>query len=431
MDSAHRVVIVGGGFGGLYATRSLKRAAAQITLIDRHNYHLFQPLLYQVATGALSPANIAAPLRGLLRRQKNLRVLMAEVIAINLVDRTLELAGEPRQQVPYDTLVLATGSEFNYFGHDAWRELAPGLKNVDDALDIRRRVLGAFERAELENDRDVQRALMTFVVAGGGPTGVELAGALAEVAHHTLRHDFRNINPREAVILLVEAQNTVLPTFPPDLQRRAVEQLKALGVTVRIGTMVTNIDHATVSVKTGNHCETIRAGAVLWTAGVKASPLGATLTAASGQNTDASGRVIVEPDLTLRGHPEVFVIGDLARFDHQGGKPLPGLAPVAIQQGHYVARTITRRLSGQAPLGSFLFVDRGNLATIGRASAVAEFGWLHLSGYVAWLAWLFIHLVFLMQFQNRLLVFLQWCFSYVTRGRSARLITEDSIPDNR
>jgi NADH dehydrogenase len=421
----YQVVILGGGFGGLTAARRLKRAPANVTLVDRHNYHLFQPLLYQVATGGLSPANIAAPLRSVLGRQKNMRVLMAEAVDVDLPNRALILRDGHR--LHYDALIVATGSQFNYFGHDRWSQNAPGLKTIEDAVDIRRRVLGAFEKAELESDPERQREMITFVVVGAGPTGVELAGALAEVAHHTLRHDFRNVDPRTATILLLEAQDHVLTQFPLDLREKALASLARLGVTVRLKTTVTEIEPHAVLISRGDSTEKISCGAVMWTAGVKASPFAAALAKAAGAETDRGGHIIVQPDLTLAGHPEVFVIGDLARSVDASGRPLPGLAPVAMQQGRYVAKTILRRLkaAGQESLAPFRFVDRGNLATIGRAAAVADLGRVHLSGYLAWLAWLFIHLVFLMQFHNRLLVFLQWCYSYFTRGRSARLITED------
>jgi NADH dehydrogenase len=425
MDLSHHVVIVGGGFGGLYAARSLSRAPARVTLIDRQNHHLFQPLLYQVATGALSPANIATPLRGILHRQKNTNVLMAEVVDIDVVARRLVLRDDDPTPMDYDTLIVASGSRYNYFGHEDWSELAPGLKTIEDAVTIRRRVLSAFEKAELEADPAKQRTLMTFVIVGGGPTGVELAGALAEVAHHTLLHDFRNIHPADAQILLFEAQDCILGQFPPVLQRKAAASLARLGVTLRLGALVTAIDAHGVTVKIGGQTETIPSSVVLWTAGVKASPLGAALAQAAGLEPDRMGRVAVEPDLSLAGHQEIFVIGDLASFSHQTGQPLPGLAPVAMQQGHYVADVIMQRLRSHRPPGPFHYRDRGNMATIGRAAAVADLGWLHLSGYLAWLTWLFVHLLFLVQFQNRVLVLIQWAYNYFTRGRAARLITQE------
>ena len=431
MERLHQIIIIGGGFGGLYAAKSLRRVRAEITLIDRHNHHLFQPLLYQVATGALSPANIAAPLRGVLRRQKNTRVLMAEVVDIDVRSQRVVLGDRERTEVPYDALIVAAGSQFNYFGHEAWSENAPGLKTIEDAVAIRRRVLSGFEQAELETNPEIQKACMTFVVVGAGPTGVEMAGALSEVARHTLRDDFRSIDPRNAQVILLEAQNAVLGAFPPDLQAKARQSLEKLGVTVRLGVTVTDVRPNEVTVKVGDHTESIRAGAVLWTAGVKASRLGTVLAQATGLNTDRVGRLVVEPNLTLPGHPEIFVIGDLASYSHQTGQPLPGLAPVAMQQGRYVARVIQARLNGTEPPKAFHYHDRGNMATIGRAKAVADLGWLHISGLPAWLVWLFIHLMYLVQFQNRVLVLFQWAYNYFTLGRAARLITEEPPREDR
>ncbi len=425
----HHVVIVGGGFGGLYAARALRHAAVRVTLIDRHNHHLFQPLLYQVATGGLSPANIAAPLRGLLSRQQNADVVMAEVTDINVGSRHVVLANADFPRINYDTLIVATGSQYNYFGHPEWERIAPPLKSIDDATTIRRRVLGAFEKAELETDRSKQQAWMTFVIVGGGPTGVELAGALAEVAHHTLARDFRRIRPQDAQIILCEGQVSVLGQFPPDLRQKATASLARLGVTVRVQVLVTQIDEHGVTMKVGERQESIAARTVLWTAGVVGSPLGTALAKAIGLSTDRAGRLMVEPDLSLPGHAEIFVIGDLANCSHQTGEPLPGVAPVAMQQGQYVTDVILRRLEGQPPPGPFHYHDRGNMATIGRASAVADLGWLHLSGYLAWLTWLFVHLMYLVQFQNRVLVFVQWAYCYFTRDRSARLITHQP-PDH-
>jgi NADH:ubiquinone reductase (H+-translocating) len=429
MEQPHRVVIIGGGFGGLYAARSLRKAPARVTLVDRRNYHLFQPLLYQVATGGLSPANIASPLRGLLRRQLNTNVVLGEVVDIDVAGRRLMLREPESRDLHYDTLIVASGSKFNYFGRDDWSTLAPGLKTVEDAVTIRRRVLGAFEKAELETDPQRQKALVTFVVVGGGPTGVEMAGALAELARHTLRHDFRNVRTADAVVLLVESQDHLLGAFPPDLQAKAKSSLERLGVTVRLGTTVTEITPHSVTVKRDGASETIHAGAVLWTAGVKASSLGARLAKATGLTTDRTGRLAVEPDLSLPGHPEIFVIGDLASFGHDRAQPLPGLAPVAMQEGRYVAKVIRRRLAGKPPPRAFRYFDRGNMATIGRAAAVADLGWIHISGRLAWFTWLLVHLLYLAQFQNRVLVLFQWAYSYFTRGRAARLITEDPCRD--
>jgi NADH dehydrogenase len=424
LQLAHHVVIIGGGFGGLYAAVRLKRAPARVTLVDRRNFHLFQPLLYQVATGALSPANIASPLRALLRKQKRASVLLGEVVDVDVAARRLVFRDGLPADLHYDTLIVATGSEFNYFGHDDWRHLAPGLKSLEDATAIRRRVLSAFEKAELETDPARQKEHMTFVVVGGGPTGVEMAGALAEVARHTLRHDFRRIHPADAVIILYEAQDHILGMFRPSLRQKALESLERLGVVVETGVMVVDIKPVGVTVKRGETIENVSAATVLWTAGVKASPLGATLAKALGQKADRDGRLVVEPDLTLAGHPEIFVIGDLAHFSHQGGRPLAAVAPVAMQEGRYVADVIRRRLSGRPAPGPFHYRDKGILATIGRSAAVADLGWLRMSGFLAWVTWLLVHILYLVQFQNRVLVLIQWAFSYFTRGRSARLITE-------
>jgi NADH dehydrogenase len=426
MDHGHRLVIVGGGFGGLYAARSLRKAPLQVTLIDRRNFHLFQPLLYQVATGGLSPANIASPLRAVLKRQRNTTVLLGEVIDFDLPHRAVLL--RDGTAVGFDSLLVATGSTHHYFGHPEWEKIAPSLKTIEDALAIRRRVLSAFERAERCLDPEERRALMTFVVVGGGPTGVELAGAVGEVAHATLRDNFRSIDPRTSRILLVEGLDRILTAYPPKLSAKAVRALGRLGVTVRTNTLVTDVQPGRVTLRSGNHTEEVRTYAVLWAAGVEASPLGRLLAKATGAEVDRAGRIIVQPDLSLPGHPEVFVIGDLAHYAHQTGKPLPGLAPVAMQQGRYVADLIQRRLRGQAPV-PFHFRDRGTMATIGRAAAVADFGWIRFNGLLAWLAWLFIHVLFLIEFENRLLVMLQWAWNYLTRGRSARLITGQDAPE--
>ena len=426
MEAQHHLVIVGGGFGGLYAAHRLRRTRVRVTLVDRRNFHLFQPLLYQVATGALSPANIASPLRAVLRKQVNTDVVLGEVVGFDLPARRLIMRDGRPPDLHYDTLVVATGSEFNYFGHDDWQPIAPGLKSLEDAIGIRRRVLTAFENAELELDRHKQQQCMTFVVVGGGPTGVEMAGALVEVARYTLRRDFRRINPTDARIMLFEASDHILDMFPPSLQQKALESLARMGVIVRTGVTVTDIHAGGVTVTSGDQAENVSSATVLWTAGVKGSSLGAALAKAAGQQTDRAGRLVVEPDLSLPGHPEIFVIGDLANFSHQGGKPLPAVAPVAMQQGRYVAKVIQRRLAGEAAPAPFHYRDKGTLATIGRASAVADLGWLRVSGFLAWLIWLFVHIMYLVQFQNRVLVLIQWAFSYFTRGRAARLITNES-----
>ncbi len=418
-SGVHHVAIIGGGFGGLYAARSLRRTPVRVTVVDRRNHHLFQPLLYQVATGGLSPANIAAPLRAILNRQQNTTVLLAEARGFEPGARRLLL---DQGVLDYDFLIVAAGAATHYFGHDDWAHAAPGLKTLEDATAIRRKILLAFERAECCGDRDAVRAWLTFVVIGAGPTGVELAGAVAEIARHTLKHDFRKIDPADARIILLDAADSVLPTYPADLQDRAARSLRRLGVAIRTGIRVTAIEPRRVTVQCGGDRETIAAHTVLWAAGVKASPLGRALALATGAALDRGGRVLVEPDLTVPGHPEIMVVGDLACFTHQRGGPLPGVAPVAIQQGRYAAERIRARLRNRR-LAPFRYRDRGNLATIGRSAAVADFGRLRFSGYPAWLLWLFVHLMYIVEFENRLLVLLQWAWNYVTRNRSARLIT--------
>jgi NADH dehydrogenase len=417
----HRVVIVGGGFGGLYAAKSLGRAPVSLTLLDRRNFHLFQPLLYQVATGALSPGEIASPLRHVLRKQRNTEVLLGEVVDLDVETRRVILRDG---EVLYDDLIIATGATHHYFGHDQWERLAPGLKTIEDATTIRRRLLLAFEQAERETDPEKRHAYLHFVIVGGGPTGVELAGALGEIANDTLRHDFRQINPAEARIFLVEGEDRMLPPFPRDLSAKAEKQLVALGVKPLTGAMVTNIDEEGVTVMAGGKEEHIPARTVLWAAGVKASGLGKVLADRAGAPLDKAGRVLVEPDLSVPGHPEIHVIGDLANFAHQGGKTLPGVAPVAMQQGRYVARLIVKKLGGET-VAPFHYFNKGNLATIGRNRAVAEFGKLHLSGFPAWFVWVFVHLMYLVEFENRLLVLVEWVYNYITRNRGARLITNE------
>jgi NADH dehydrogenase len=419
MASGHRIVIVGGGFGGLSAALALKHAPLDLTLLDRCNYHLFQPLLYQVATGTLSPANIASPLRRILKSQKNTRVLLGEAVRIDVAKRRVILSDGT---LPYDTLVISTGASHQYFGHDEWEPFAPGLKTIEDATQMRRRILLAYETAEREQDPEKLRALMTFVIVGGGPTGVELAGALGEIAHDTLRQDFRNIDPSQSRIILVEGTDRVLPVYPSKLSAAARKMLERLSVTVRTGALVTDIQSESVTVREGDRTETIPTRTILWAAGVLASPLGRILSEEAGATLDKAGRVIVESDLTVPGHPEIFVIGDLANFSHQTGKPLPGVAQPAIQEGRYVAHVIERRLRGEKPR-SFHYLDKGNVATIGRAAAVADLNWLRLSGLPAWLIWIFVHLLYIIEFQNRLLVLVQWAWLYITYDRSARLIT--------
>ncbi len=417
----HRVVIIGGGFGGLYAARSLARSAVAVTLLDRRNFHLFQPLLYQVATGGLSPSNISSPLREVLRGKKRVRVLMGDVVDVDVAQRQAVLADG--DTVTYDTLIVATGVGHDYFGHDGWGANAPGLKTMEDALEMRRNVLYAFEAAEREPDPTRRRAWLNFVVVGAGPTGVELAGALGELANDTLKHEFRAIDPAESQILLMEAGDRVLPNFPEDLSAKALKSLERLGVTTRLQSYVKDVQSDAVTIETATSQVTIPTRCVLWAAGVKASPLGQLLRRSAGAEVDKAGRVLVNPDLTVPNHPEIMVIGDLANFSHQTGNPLPGVAPVAMQQGRYAAKRIGNQLRGRET-APFRYVDRGTLATIGRSAAVADFGKLRFSGWLAWVLWLFIHLLFLIQFRNRVLVVFQWAWSYFTRNRSTRLIVE-------
>ena len=410
MADVPHVVVIGGGFGGLSATRGLASARVRQTLVDRTNHHLFQPLLYQVAMAGLSPAEIAYPIRSILRRQKNATVLLAEVTGADLASRRVQLGDDA---LAYDYLVVASGARTGYVGHDDWAAAAPGLKCLRDAVTIREKVLLAFERAERETDPRRRRSLLTFVVIGGGPTGVELAGAIAELARFALSRDFRVIRPDAARVILIEAGPRILSTFPERLSDRAVRQLEGLGVTVWREARVTKID--TAGVELGD--ERIEADTVIWAAGVEATRL----TRSLGAPLDRAGRVLVEPDLSIPGHPEAFVVGDAAAFLHQGGKPLPGVAPTAAQQGRFVAKAIRATLAGR-PGGKFHYVDKGNLATIGRSRAVADFGRLRLSGLLAWMAWLAIHIFFLIGFRNRFVVLFQWFWSYVSYQRGTRLI---------
>lgn len=420
------VVVVGGGFGGLNAVRELKRAPVRITWIDRRNFHLFQPLLYQVATGGLSPANIAAPLRAIVRRQRNVRTLLADVTGFDLASRQVQTSSGA---IPFDHLVVAAGSTHGYFGHDEWAKHAPGLKTIEDATRIRATVLGAFEAAERATDDAEREACLTFVVVGAGPTGVELAGAIAELSQRTLREDFRSIDPSRARILLVEAAGAVLGTYPEKLSESARRQLEGLGVTVRLDTPVANIGDGFVEVEHDGSRETIRARTIVWGAGVQASPLATALAEAAGASgatveTDRAGRIAVDDHLAVPGHPDVFAIGDMARCEDESGDLLPGVAPVAIQQGRYVARRIAATASGSTPDSTpFRYRDRGSVATIGRRSAVAWLGRWKFAGTLAWLLWLFVHLMQIVRFENRLLVFIQWGWNYVTFNRAARLIT--------
>lgn len=416
-----RVVIVGGGFGGLKAAQSLKRLPVQVTLVDRRNFHLFQPLLYQVATGGLSPGDIASPLRSVLKWHKNATVLLADVVGFDLSKQTVHLADG--ESLGFDYLVVAAGVSHDYFGHDNWGRVAPGLKSVEDAVDIRSRIFLAFESAERAADLYEKSELLTFVVVGGGPTGVELAGALGEIARETLRHDFRRIDPGSAKILLLEGAPRLLSSYPLSLSEKARRSLERLGVTVMTGTMVTSVDENSVEVKSGSEISRIAARTILWAAGVRGSSLGALLVGNNIDQLDRAGRVLVNPDLSMKEHPNVFVIGDLAVIESQSAKPLPGVAPVAIQQGRYVARVIDRRVRRQEAPAPFRYRDMGSMATIGRAAAVADFGWLRIAGYPAWLAWLFVHLMNLVEFENRVLVFVQWAWNYFTRNRGARIIS--------
>lgn len=419
MAAQHRVLILGGGFGGLYAAKRLRRAPVQVTLLDRRNFHLFQPLLYQVATGALSPGEIAAPLRSVLKRQKNTRVLLGEALDL---DPSRRVVIADIGEIPYDTLIVATGSRNFYFGNNQWEENAPGLKTIEEATQIRHKILYAFEAAERESDPVKRREWLTFVIVGGGPTGVELAGAIGEISHDTLRHDFRSIQPREARILLLDGTPRVLPTYPEYLSSKAERSLIRVGVQPRTGVFVTAIDEAGVTLRTTDGgTEHIGSRTVIWAAGVHASPFGQAIARRTGIALDKGGRVPVGPDCAIPGHPEIFIIGDLAHFD-QVGQALPGVSPVAMQQGRYVARAIVKRLRGE-PLKPFHYFNKGSLAVIGRAAAVADFGKLRFSGILAWLLWLFVHIMYLVEFSNRVLVFIHWGFLYLTFNRGARLIT--------
>ena len=419
-----RIVLLGGGFGGLYAAKALKGVAAKILLVDRRNFHLFQPLLYQVATGGLSPGEIASPLRAILKSQANTQVLNAEILDVDPERQVVRLADA---ELTYDYLIVATGASHHYFGHSEWETLAPGLKSVENALDMRRRIFLAFETAERESNLETRNAWLSFVVVGGGPTGVELAGALAELAHGTLKGEFRNFDSKEVRIHLVEGTERVLPAYPPDLSRKAEAKLKKLGVTVHTRTLLTQLGAHEVTVKSENRSEKIPARTILWAAGVEASPLGRKLAAKAGLKTDRAGRLNVEPDLSLPGYPNIFIIGDLAAVE-QDGKLLPGVAPVAMQEGSYVGRALRDRIAHRNSK-PFRYRNKGNLAVIGRNAAVADLGFLQLSGFPAWLIWVFVHIRYLIEFDNKILVLTQWAWNYFTRKRGARLITgEDLLP---
>src|SRR5437870_766954 len=404
-----RVVILGSGFGGLYAAKALKSAPARVTVVDRRNFHLFQPLLYQVATAALNPSDIAAPIRSVLHKQKNVSVILGDATAVDVERKIVKLTDG---DLAYDYLIIATGATHSYFGHPEWEEAAPGLKTIEDALEIRRRVLLAFEAAERETDAEAQKAWLTFVIVGAGPTGVELAGALSEIARQTMTRDFRRINPSSARVILLEGKDRVLPVYPPSLSAKAATQLRGLGVEVMTGAVVTRVSDREVCIGE----TTIPTRTVLWGAGVQASPLARTL----GAPLDRAGRVVVESDLTIPGHREAFVIGDLAAVGD-----VPGVAPAAIQEGTHTAENIIRAVEGQ-PMRAFHYHDKGSLATIGRAAGVADFGRIKLGGFLAWFAWLAVHIFFLIGFRNRILVMLQWAWAYVTYQRGARLITGET-----
>jgi NADH dehydrogenase len=436
-DSArpiHRVVVIGGGFGGLRAVQGLRDAPVQVTLIDRRNFHLFQPLSYQVATGALSTADVCYPLRSLFKSAPNVRVLMAEVSGFDLRAREVSLAvpstGTYPMSIGYDTLIVAAGSSYSYFGHDDWSKYAGEVKSLESATVVRSRILAAFERAELATATGEREAELTFVVVGGGPTGVEMAGQIGELASDTLRRDFRSIDSTSARVLLVETGDRLLATFPESLSTKAQRALERLGVTTSLKHTVVDIDGESVTLQDADGTRSrVATRTVVWAAGVRASGLARSLARGAQADLDKAGRLIVEPDLTLGGHPEVLVLGDMVGVrDGSGGvQPLPGVAPVAIQQGHYAARLVRDRLRGQAT-APFHYRDKGNVATIGRGKAVVDLGWLRISGLPAWLLWLVIHIFYLIGFQNRLLVLLQWSFNFVSHGRSSRLITADPEP---
>jgi NADH dehydrogenase len=432
----HRVVVVGGGFGGLQATLKLSRMPVEVTLVDRRNFHLFQPLAYQVATGALTPAEICYPLRRIFRRRRNVRVVLGEVVDVDLQERRIVLRGMAADVTPeplsYDSLIVSGGSLYSYFGHDEWQRHAAELKSLEGALTLRREILSAFEAAELEADPERRAALLTFVVVGAGPTGVEMAGQIGEIARD-MRGDFREIDTRQTRILLVEAIDRVLATFPPSLSEKAKRSLEGLGVTVRLNESVVDVDGESVTVKRADETtERVPTRTVIWAAGVVASPLAGMLAQRAGAETDRAGRVTVEPDLSVPGHPEVLAIGDMVGVRAPGGDVtvFPGVAPVAMQMGRHAARAVRARIDGHEPK-PFHYIDKGNLATIGRARAVADIKGLRLSGFVAWWTWLAVHLFYLIGFQNRLLVLIRWSFSFFTHGRGARLIAhEEAEPES-
>jgi NADH dehydrogenase len=439
MSTRSKVVIIGGGFGGLCAAQALKSAPIDVTLIDRRNYHLFQPLLYQVATGSLSPGEIAAPLRGVLSHQKNTRVLLGEVADVDPVSKRVLLSDGAG--IEYDSLIVASGSQSSYYGHDDWQHWAPGLKSLEEATTIRHKILYAFEVAERISDPAERRAWLTFVIVGAGPTGVELAGAIGEIARETLKNDFRSVHPEDAQIILLDGSPRLLMAFPEDLAQKAQQSLAKLGVQVRTGVLVKAVDRegVTLAVSHPNSADSNSGGSnsidrlatrsVIWAGGVTVSPLGKTLVKRTGAETDKSGKIKVGPDLTVAGFPDLYVIGDLAFSLDSKGNPLPGLAQVAMQGGTYAAKAIVRKVRGEPPQKAFDYFDKGNLAVIGRASAVANVFGLHISGLLAWLVWVFIHLMYIVQFQSRILVFIQWAIQDLTFNRGARLITGTATTD--
>jgi len=428
MAGKHRVLVIGGGFGGLVAAQTLKHADVQLTLIDKRNFHLFQPLLYQVATGSLSPGEIAAPLRAVLSRQKNAEVLLGEAVDIDPVARQVLL--RDGAAFPYDSLIIATGSETSYYGKDQWREVAPSLKTIEEATAIRHKLLYAFERAERANTEEEARAWLTFVIVGAGATGLELAGALGEIASETLKHDFRRIRPEEARIILLEGSARVLGGYPEDLSAKAEELVKRLGVEIHKDTFVTDIDTQGLNYKKGDEVGRLDAKTILWTGGVAATSFGRKLAERTSAETDRSGKIKVLPDLTIPNFPEIFVAGDLAYVLDAEGKPLPGVAQPAIQEGSYAAKVIQSRLTGKPAPAPFRYFKKGDMAVIGRAAAVADIFGVHVSGLFAWITWLFIHLMYIVQFQSRILVFIQWGFEYLTFSRGARLITGSAVDDS-
>jgi len=421
MGPAYRVLILGGGFGGLLAAQKLKRAPVQVTLLDRRNFHLFQPLLYQVATGSLSPGDIAAPLRSVLSPQKNARVLLGEAADIDPDAKRVTLTDGSAFE--YDALIVATGSQTSYYGRDEWRPWAPSLKTLEEATAIRHKLFFAFERAERAETEEEARNWLTFVIVGAGATGMELAGALAEIANQTLKHDFRKINPRNARIILMEGGGRVLTAFPEGLSQKAEELVTRLGVEVKKNVMVTSVDEEGVTYKTGDSTERLAAKTVLWAGGVTTNSFGKTLAARTKAETDRNGRIKVTPKLTLPNYPDIFVVGDLATLNDEKGKPLPGVAQVAMQGGVYAAKAVRARVAGLPERPPFHYFNKGDMAVIGRAAAIANIFGFQVSGLIAWLIWLFIHLMYIVEFQSRVVVFIQWGFEYLTFSRGARLIT--------